>query len=68
MFRASMSDNHTKFFTRHELASLLKCSLRHIDKLLASGELHCLKVGKLIRIPATELDRFGNASLAGSGK
>jgi excisionase family DNA binding protein len=56
-------------FTRPEVASLLKCSLRTIDKMLASGELKHSKVGgKLIRIPSSELDRLLAPEVAAANK
>jgi excisionase family DNA binding protein len=47
-----------KFYTRKELASLLKLSLPSIDKQLKNGEIKHVRIGKCIRIPENEIERL----------
>lgn len=45
----------------HSLANLSNqwsCSIRHIRRLVARGELGSVKVGGLVRVPQAEIERF----------
>lgn len=44
--------------TRITAAAQLKVNIRYIDRLIKSGKLKAIKIGKLVRIPQTEIDRI----------
>jgi excisionase family DNA binding protein len=44
--------------TRREAAGVLKVSTRTIDRLLDRGALRAVRIGRSVRIPKTELERF----------
>jgi len=45
-------------FTRGQAAELLAISVRQLDRLLAMGEIRAVRVGRVRRIPASELRRI----------
>ena len=45
-------------FTYAEAAELIGCSPRTIWQLVADGELHAARIGRLVRIPRGELERY----------
>lgn len=45
-------------FTRAEAAEMLSLSLRTIDTLVMNKELKAVRVGRAVRIPLDELQRF----------
>jgi len=45
-------------YTRGQAAFLLSISVRTLDTLLLTKELHHVKIGRGVRIPAASLDRF----------
>jgi excisionase family DNA binding protein len=46
--------------TKQEAADALRCSLRTVDGLIASGKLRVIRLGggRLVRIEPAELERF----------
>jgi excisionase family DNA binding protein len=52
------------FLTVAECAQALQCSPATIKRLLKKGELRGIKIGRLVRIPASELERLA----AGEGE
>lgn len=56
-------------FTVTELAERWKCSDQHIYNLVKSGALRCIRLGKLIRIPAQAVEKFecGSSNTEESG-
>ena len=48
----------TKPFTVARLADRWDCSDQHVRDIIAKGELSCFRAGRLIRIPAAEVERF----------
>jgi excisionase family DNA binding protein len=45
-------------YSLQQAAQALSCSPRHVARLISSGELVCVRVGRLRRIPRTELERL----------
>ena len=45
-------------YTVATLAERWQCSDQHIRDLIHKGELSCFRAGRLIRIPASEVERF----------
>lgn len=41
-----------------EVADLLRCTRRTVERLIARRELHTLKIGRAVRIELVELERF----------
>jgi excisionase family DNA binding protein len=41
-----------------DLSGMWGCSVRHLRRLIASGQLGAVKVGDLIRVPEAEAQRF----------
>jgi excisionase family DNA binding protein len=47
-----------KLYSLEHLSEQWNCSVRHIRRLIASGQLGAVKVGGLVRIPQAEVERF----------
>lgn len=47
-----------KFLTIVEVARELRISRRTAERRVADGTLHSVRVGRLVRVPASELDRL----------
>ena len=47
-----------KLLSLEELSALWGCSIRHLRRLVASGQLGFVKVGGLLRVPQVEAERF----------
>jgi len=47
-----------KFFTLAEAAGILRVSQRTVSRLVSSGELACVRVGRSVRISVSVLDAF----------
>lgn len=67
-----MSDSRTqaavRLLTPEEAADQLGCGRSHIYRLIAAGEVRSVKVGRLRRVPSTEVEAYiANLMLAGSG-
>jgi len=52
-----ITTDETTLYVR-EVAAMLRVSPMVIHRLIAAGELSAIRVGKSIRIPRTELERF----------
>jgi excisionase family DNA binding protein len=48
----------TAGLTRAEAAAQLRVTSRHVDSMLASGELQCVRLGRKVIIPRSEIDRL----------
>jgi excisionase family DNA binding protein len=48
----------TLLLTRDEVAQELRVSTKTIDRLITKGYFKPIRIGKLIRIPVTELQKF----------
>jgi excisionase family DNA binding protein len=55
-----------RLLTKKEVAAYLRCSESNINKLMASGKLPFMKVGKLVRFRETDLDRLLGAQNVGT--
>lgn len=44
--------------TRPVAAKLLNINVRHLDALIAEGEIHAVRLGKSVRIPKWAIDRL----------
>ena len=44
--------------TLSDAAIYLSCSRRHVERLLARGELPCVRLGRAVRVAVTDLDRY----------
>jgi excisionase family DNA binding protein len=47
-----------EFLTQGELALLLRCSLKSVQREIERGNIMVLRVGRLVRIPRAEVDRL----------
>lgn len=47
--------------TRHECAELLRVSLGTVDRLLATGRLGLVRIGRVVRVPARDVERLASA-------
>jgi hypothetical protein len=47
-----------ELLTRHDVAGMLRCSLRYVSVLTNSGQLHCIRVGRRIMVPRVVLEAF----------
>lgn len=45
-------------YTLQETAEKLKCSVGAVRNMIARGELKVMKFGRVVRVPATELERI----------
>ena len=52
-----MSSIETKVATVPEFAEILKVHPRTVERMIQRGDLKIIRVGRLIRIPLTELQR-----------
>jgi len=48
----------TELLTLSEVASRLRVSLRTVQRLVSSGQLRVVKVGRLPRVTSTELEAY----------
>lgn len=60
-----MANNQTASYTTEEIADLLKVSKLTIYDLIKKGELRAYRVGRQMRIDATDLDDYKNVSKSG---
>lgn len=51
-------DAEVKMHTKHEVADYLKVSIATIDRLIRSGQIETLKIGRSVRITDKALRRF----------
>ena len=51
-------DAEVKMHTKHEVADYLKVSIATIDRLIRSGQIETLKIGRSVRITEKALSRF----------
>ena len=56
------------FLTVAEIAALLKVNPMTIRNWISSGELPAMHVGRRVRIPRVDFDRFVEASFIGTGR
>ena len=47
-----------QFYTQQELAELLKVSTRTIQNWIKDGQIKAIRIGRTVRIPASEIDRL----------
>jgi excisionase family DNA binding protein len=59
--------NAPRPYTPDSLAERWECSERHIRALVKKGELTCFRVGKLIRISVSEVERYERGDFEFSG-
>lgn len=52
------SSDPSPLLKREEVAELLNVSLRHVDTLVASGELSPVRIGRAVRFRPEEVDSF----------
>lgn len=45
-------------YSQQEFADALGLSRQHVAKLITRGDVHAVKLGRAVRIPASELDRL----------
>lgn len=48
-----------KYYSPESTAKLLECSVEFIRKLIRTREISYKKIGRLVRIPSSEIDRLG---------
>lgn len=48
-----------KFYSPETAAKMLECSVEKIRKMIQKREISYKKIGRLVRIPGTELERIG---------
>jgi excisionase family DNA binding protein len=65
---ASLGGSMQEFFTPAEVATLFNYSLSYIYKLVSTGILPALKVGRSIRIKAEDIGIFINKNYHGVGE
>lgn len=53
-----------RYLTRQQYAAELQVDVRTVDRLIAAGEVRAVRVRRVIRIPADELDRGAGTSPA----
>jgi excisionase family DNA binding protein len=46
-----------ELFTKKEVAALLKCSVSKIEKMMATGEISYIKIGKLVRFRESDIEK-----------
>ena len=54
------------FYTKAELAEIARLSVRSLEKLIRDGRIKVVRLGRLVRIPATEVDRLLGSAVAES--
>jgi excisionase family DNA binding protein len=47
-----------QLYSRNRVASLLDVSLKTLERKIAAGDLRAVKIGRLVRIPASEIARL----------
>ena len=47
-----------QLLTKEQLAKRWKCSIRHIQRKMASGELRCVKDGKIVRFREADIAQY----------
>lgn len=52
-------------YTAVEVGELLGCTTRYVRELVRRGEIHAVPIGRLVRIPAAEVEAFVARRLAG---
>ncbi len=52
------ADERSRLLTVRQVCDHLQCSRTYAYELLQQGEIHALKLGRLTRIPLSELERF----------
>ncbi len=50
-----MPDAEPRMYLVSEVAKELRCSTRTVRRAIARGELYAVKVGSLVRVPASEV-------------
>ena len=52
---------------RHEVAKRLKCSIRHVDRMIREEGLPVVRIGRRVLVPTDELDKWLRRRLTSSG-
>ncbi len=52
--------------TRREVAKLLKCSVRHVDRMIREEALPVVRIGRRVLVPREELDKWLRQRLTSS--
>lgn len=55
-------------YSRNQAAAAVPCCLRTLDELIASGQLASYRIGRSVRVPIKELEKFIAARTSGGVK
>jgi excisionase family DNA binding protein len=55
------ADARSQLYTREDVARTKRISLRTVDRLIATGELPVVRLGRLVRIKPVDADRLFGA-------
>jgi excisionase family DNA binding protein len=57
-----------KLITLKELAAILNCTLSGVRRWRREGRITAVKIGRLVRVPDTEVDRIAREGLRPTGR
>lgn len=55
---ASPAGHDSILLTKHEAASYLRIGLTKLNELLAKGDIRCVRIGRVVRIPVRALQEY----------